>query len=538
MARTVEESVSKWEQARADRQVFDNHWQEVAEYCLPSREFLEDPISQRISQGRQRNLRIFNDAAPQALIDFSGQMHGSLSNPGIRWVNLRLEEGEADYDGEVWLKIVTSRMLAYFDHPASGFPTASHEVYLDLGGFGTAVCQVGPPRNGWQKFVPRSLACTWFLDDDEGMITDVFRASRFRLRDLEVEFGLTDPALKESARSATASEQRQTVVHHVYKRRDRDPTIPTDLNMPWGSRYFLAETKKQLSEGGFLENPYLTPRWSKMAEETYGRGPAMGALPGIKGVNAMSRDQLIAGELRVRPPINVFANSVQGTLSLIPGAINFLKAGTRDFPSPLLTGADPATGDAMIARAEEKIERAFLQDAFRFPEKTHLNAEQVSIMRIQNLVRTSGVFSRVVSEWLWPAIGKTFNWMVRSGRVPPPPDSLRGRAIRPFFTSPLAQSQRESEAQNIQEAFQLAALAAQIEPSAMLNIDPDKLVRLAWSLRNADPRVLRRPEEVRALRQEAQEQEQIVATAETAKQFAAAGRDTAIATKQLQGPPP
>lgn len=548
MARTVEESAAKLELAISDRANFDRHWQDVADLVAPSREFLEHPDSIRISQGQQRNTRIFNDAAPGALTDFAGQMHGMLSNPAIRWFELRLVEGEGTHEEQKWMRLATNAMLAYFDNPASGFPTASHEVYLDLGAFGTAVCQVGPPKNDWLRFSARSLSCTWYLDDDEGLITDVFRASRFRLRDMAVEFGALTPELAEAAKSATGSEQRETVIHHVFANRDRDPTIPTNLHMPWGSRYFVHSKKTQLSISGFLENPYLTPRWSKMAEETYGRGPAMVALPGIKGANAMSRDQLIAGELRVRPPINVFANSVQGTLSLVPGAINYLKQGTRDFPSPLATGADPATGDAMIERAEKKIERQFFQDALRVPDKTHLTVDQIRALLIQNLVRTSPIFSRVVAEWLWPSIQRVFDWMLESslraiseGRqpfFPAPPRSLIGRPLRPFFTSPLAQSQRQAESQNIQEGFQLAALAAQVDPAAMLNLDTDVLVRLGWSLRNADPRVLRTPQKVAALRRKREEDEAQAAQADDARNFAAAGKDAAIATRELQGAPP
>lgn len=547
MAHTVEESIQKWELARADRRIFDHHWQEVAELVLTSREFLEDPISQRISQGEQRRLRIFNDTAPMDLVDFAGQTHGMLSNPATRWVELGFQDGEADYDEEVWLKRVTDRMLAYFDHPGSGFGTSSHEIYLDLGGFGTAICQLGPPKQGNLRFTARSLPCTWFLDDDEGMITDVFRASRLRLRDIAVEFGLTDPALMEVAKSATGSEQRQTVVHHVYQRRDRDPSIPTDLNMPWGSRYFLAEKKQGISEGGFLENPYIIVRWSKRAEETYGRGPAMSVLPGIKGVNAMSRDQLIAGEMRVRPPINVYANSVQGSLKLVPGAVNYIKQGTRDFPNAMNTGADPATGDAMIERAEKKIGRAFFQDAMRFPDKTHLNAEQVAVMRTQALIRTSPVFSRVVAEYLWPSIERVFTWGVRrsapfwaegrDGWFPIPPQTIAERPIRPFFRSILARTQRESEADNILQGLAFVEAAAQLDPTAVLNVDPDQLARLGWTLRNADPRALRRPADVAQLRQADQEQRQIQEGAQTARELAAAGKDAATAQKQLQESP-
>lgn len=533
MAVTLDDSQERLDVAKRDRQLFDNYWQSVADLCLPTRQFTRF----HVTQGEQRNIQIYNETAPNAVESLASALHYLLTNPGERWFAIDLADfdEEADQEVEDWLYDSTSRSLAYLASPVSGFPTAAHEVYQDLAAFGSGACQADRSlgyASGMLKFCARALSGIWYLIDDLGNVTDVFRETEMRIRDIARTFGELPPALRTIGKSATGAEEKKRVVHHVYVRLDRNPAGVSAYDMAWGSRFFLLDGGRgaTLDEGGFRRNPYITPRWARAADETYGRGPAMTVLPAIKMLNAMSRDQMIAGAMRTRPPVNVWDASLKGRkLDLSAGGVNWLTSSTRNPPTAMSTGADPSLADAMIERVEQHVERAFFLDTIELPiiRRSHsaMTAEEILARRQQALARSSPITSRINAEWCQPVVETTFLWMYETGRLLPAPASLRGKRLKVNFTSPMAQSQRQRETQNILEALQSAALLFQADPTILLNVNMDETLRTFWRQRNADPRVLRSRFEVEAMRQQQTQQALLPQQATAVRDLAAAGKD-------------
>jgi hypothetical protein len=535
---TLKDSMGRLEEAETDRVNFDTHWDQVAQLCLPTREFLRD----QVPQGEQRRLKIYDETAPNAVDTLSAAIHFLLTNPGDRWVVLAPEDPNLLDDEETlgWYHDSTSRLLLYFAAPASGFPTASHEVYLDLSAFGSGSCRAGPARRGRLRFVAKPLAGTYYLDDEEAETSDVLICTMERVRDIVRMFENVSDQLARAAMDPKGGEERVRLAHHVWRRLERDPTSDANFNMPWGSRHFIkggtVGNDQELDFGGFRENPYLTPRWMKAANETYGRGPAMTVLPAIQSINAMARDQLVAGSLRTRPPVNVWDASLKNRkLELFPGGVNYMKqtVPASQQPQAMDTGADPNMGEAAIERKARKIERAFFLDTIELPlvDKSHsqMTEKEVIFRRQTALAKASPIVSRLTAEWLVPAVGMVVRWMLRSGLFRPVPRRLAGTGVRAIFTSPMAQSQRQREAQLILEGVRAAGVVATIDPRATLNVDPDASLRKVWNQIGADPTALRSLEAVRRLRQQLDEQNELAQGAAVAKDLAAAGRDASQA---------
>ena len=72
------------------------------------------------------------------------------------------------------------------------------------------------------------------------------------------------------------------LVHVVRPRIDFDPKKKDKKNMPFQSIYFENGTGHIISTGGFLEHPYVIPRYLKASTEQYGRSPGMNALTRCK----------------------------------------------------------------------------------------------------------------------------------------------------------------------------------------------------------------------------------------------------------------
>jgi hypothetical protein len=68
------------------------------------------------------------------------------------------------------------------------------------------------------------------------------------------------------------------IIHSVYPSTEYG-------NNKYVSCYVHEDSGFLLSEKGFKEFPYAVPRYLKSSNETYGRSPAMNALPDVKMLN-------------------------------------------------------------------------------------------------------------------------------------------------------------------------------------------------------------------------------------------------------------
>ena len=137
--------IARYEQAKNSRYNFDNHWQEVADLVLPTREFQTE-----YAPGEKRRNKIFSDVAPEAAESLAAALSGLLTNTSTRWFSLFPSDPSLKGRREVekYLYDVTEIMLHYFDGNNCGFALASHEMYLDVVCFGTGCMLITDTDSG------------------------------------------------------------------------------------------------------------------------------------------------------------------------------------------------------------------------------------------------------------------------------------------------------------------------------------------------------------------------------------------------------
>lgn len=525
--------ISRFEKAKSHRSNWDHHWQEVADLTLPTRQF-----SYEFSSGEMRRNKIFNDTAPNAAQSLAAALSGMLTNTSVRWfgltaTNARLAQRE---DIKRYLHESTTLMLEYFDSNRSQFAVASHELYLDLVSFGTAVMYLNQEGDDL-VFQTRQLANFYIMENEAGKVTECYRNFRMSLRDAMDVFGdeLPEDILRMSDPNSGSYNPDTEIefVHAIYKRQERDPYKMDFTNKPFASMYVEVSTKEVVREGGFDRMPYLVPRWSKAAEEMYGRGPAMHVLPGIKVANAMSRTLLEAAELAIRPPLMVPANSIEGPIRTSPGSILYYRSGQREIPQPLISGANPAIGQNLLDKQEARIEQAFFLDKLTLPMNDRMTATEIIERRQQGLMSAAPVLSRLYAEWLNPIVEGTYGWMRSSGMLPPPPEDLKGSGMGIEYRSPMASSKRSAESQAFLQSLQVVLPLLQANPQVLDNINADQAVRSIMFNNGVNPDLLRPEEEVQAMRQGRQQQQAQAMQAQAVQQQAMAARNTAAAAKDL-----
>jgi hypothetical protein len=519
--------------AERTRMNFEDRWQEVSDFCAPDRQF-----TIKRAPGEQRNLKIYDPTAVEAAITLSAAVEGLMSNGALPWYSI-IDADEAallDEDQE-WLYHATQQGLNYLGSMESGWPTSSHEVYLDLVSFGTAVLRPAM-RDGMLRWEAKDLAGFYIAHNEAGVVDEAHRVFKFTITKAAEVFGpeALHPETREKLGDPTKSGEEIEIRHSIMPNRDRQFGRMDGDNKKWYSVYQETKKKHVLRRGGFNEFPYLVPRWSKRSEEVYGTSPAMRVMPAIRTVQAITKTNLMAGQLATMPPLTVPAGVVQGPVDTAPGSIITIKysaatAGAR--PEPLITGARPDIGDAMGDRFRAMIEKAFFVDVLRLPELDRMTATEVIERRQQGLMAASPVLTRLYAELLNHVVMRTTDFLIRIGRIRPMPDSMRRRRAKIRYKSPLAISQSAARNNAVLATLAAAEPIIRMKPEVLDRLDADQILGIMWDDNGANPNMLRSLEETIRIRQARDQQQQDMAQSEMIRQDAGAMKDAAAALQGL-----
>ena len=283
-----------FERLQADRRNWDSLYQTVADLMLPSRDFTTSRVG-----GENRQLRLYDSTAQQELVKAASFLHGSLTNPATKWFNLRHpdEDFNTYHPVREWLDDCVNRMLALYNSTRYNFNTQSQEVFLDLVAFGTAA-MIFTEKPDAIRFAARPLREMYLAPDSDNGVEAVYRCFTISNRHAFRLWG--DGVAKEVKRDLEKKPDDQIeVIHAVYPRSDRNPQKIDSINKPLASVYVDKTHGHVMSESGFDEMPYLTPRFFKSAGEAYGRGFGVMMLPQVGMVNELRRVNLMAMELNL-----------------------------------------------------------------------------------------------------------------------------------------------------------------------------------------------------------------------------------------------
>ena len=140
------------------RQTWESHWQEVADYVVPRKA----DVTKNRSPGDKRSELVFDGTAIHAAELLSASLHGMLTNGSTSWFSLRYSDNELNGDDEAmeWLQGVEDVMYQAFNR--SNFQEQISELYQDLVTFGTAVMFVDAMKSSKSDSVPgtsKSASC-------------------------------------------------------------------------------------------------------------------------------------------------------------------------------------------------------------------------------------------------------------------------------------------------------------------------------------------------------------------------------------------
>ena len=519
--------LKRFDRLKSNRQNWESHWQEVADYMQPRKA----DVTKTRSKGDKRTELIFDSSPLQAVELLASSLHGMLTNPSTTWFSLRFKGGEFEDNDEAkaWLEDSTEVMYTAFNK--SNFQQEIFELYHDLITFGTAAMFIEDDEEDTLKFSTRHINEMYISENDKGRIDTIFRKFRLTARAAIQKFGanVSDNIVNVNRKDPY---EEIEILHAIYPRSDFNPKKQDKANMPFESVYLEAGTGDELSVSGFKEFPFVVPRYLKASHEIYGRSPAMTALPDVKMLNEMSKTTIKSAQKQVDPPLLVPDDGFILPVRTVPGGLNFYRAGTRDRIETLNIGANTPLGLNMEEQRRNSIRNAFYVNQLMMQNGPQMTATEV-IQRNEEKMRLLGpVLGRLQSELLKPLIDRSFAILMRKNLFPNPPEFLSGQDIEIEYVSPLAKAQKSTELSSIMRAVEILGSLSNVAP-VFDHINMDKLVRHLTSIVGVPQKILKPQAELNAERQEAAAQAEQQQQMQQMQQVAQAGRDIAPLAKAL-----
>jgi hypothetical protein len=525
-----------FEQAKAVRVQIETTWEDATYYSFPRKR----DIKYDKTNGEPEPWDVYDDTAIQSNLILAAGLSGYMTNAAQRWFELRSRDVNLMQSSAVRSFFAQSSDIMYATFANSNFYQQIHEVYLDLGVFGTPTLYVEEDEIEDVRFYARNPKEIFIIENAKEVVDMVYR--NFKMTAWQAYSFFGKDTCGEKVKKAVEEKQDFNkpfeFIHYVCPRYKRDVNRADSINKPFASYWYSCEDMSILKEGGYDEFPFFVPRFYKNSGETYGYSPAISALSNIKMINKMVELFYKGIELDVYAAWLLEHDSMMGTLDLRGGALNYQKQPLSQGRAvvPLNQQTNKQMGIEFLTRLEDKIRKAFFVDLFMALTKVaEMTATEVIERTQEKMLILGPVLGRMQSELLNPLIIRTFNILQRRGKLPPLPEELQGVDYDIVYVSPLAKAQRSLQAKDMTTFMTIVGQMAQMAPDVLDKLDTDIIVDKLSAILSVDPDIVRADDEIEVIRKnraQAQEQQARMASME---QMAGIAKDIVPAVSGTSG---
>lgn len=537
--------LSRYDKLKDQRSVWDTIWQEISEHCYPRKA----GITQKdYSPNNSRESRLFDitalDSLERAVAGYMGWTTPK-SNPWFAFQPIRqLQKSEAVKN---WLAECSRLGAEYIAN--SNYYSVRHEYLFDLWGLGTACMFITVDEKGVTRFEKQRPGSYVFSTDQHGIANCVMREIELSHEQAEEKFG--EKNLPKCMHDCEDKSKKWTFVHIVKERDDSNydgAGFTVAQRKKFGSYYIEKQSQKLVQEGGFDSFPFTIGRFltwdgidSQLAGE-WGYGPGFSVLPESRQMNFMAKMLDVAIEKNVFPPLMV-PDTYEGALKTSARAINPYPAGMGpDAIVPLNVTGDISLGFERMKQRAEVIKRRFHLDMFQMfsmnaANNREMTAFEASQLAGEKLEAISPAFDRDSTEHTQPMMNRLFGLWAEMGMLPEPPEeavvTVGPNLIQVpdpvvTMTNRLALALQALSLRSADAQVQKLLMIAPAVPDILDTIDFDRYATEGARLSGVDPQLLRKPEEIEAIRASR-------AQAAQAQAMAAMMKDASTAVKNAGG---
>jgi len=451
-------------------------WHDCAAFCMPHK--AQVVRSSHVAQitAPQWNPQRSNSVAIDSLNVLSGGCRSWITPGGAEgWGGIWEPHPYLAKSKKVkdWLADGTLRSVPVLE--AGGFFTGSHELYSDLGVFGTSgmfldegketplACHTKPPS----EFV--------FMRGWEGEVTRVILTYSRTAQQLVDMFGRENVPPRVAADiEAQKPDELHEVIHAIYGRSDDEMKAKygdDPAGMRFASCWIHVSERKVMKESGYPEMPMVIPRWLTWSDSSvYGTSPAMQALADIRGL--CLNDMLMAtlAELQINPRVKTRPGQ-SGAVDLAPGGVTqeTVEGGVSEWA----TQGRWAEGEAFTGRKEQQVRRTFHADLFEaiapLIQKREVTNYVAQAVEREAVGRISPAMGRLASDFINPSARRIFMMLYRAGVFDEAPEEAfyTDAGGQRYLLYPRAvQTNRMSQALNSRKAWAFNNAMTRIAPLA------------------------------------------------------------------------
>jgi len=355
------------------------------------------------------------------------------------------------------------------------------------------------------RFYTRDIAEIYLCENEKEKIDTVYRKFSLTAKQAYEKWGEQAGEKVKGFMEKKDYDKPVVFIHCVSPRHERDISKDNDLNMPWESVYIEVSKKHVVSESGYLEFPYFTPRFNKNSNEVWGSSPGMVSYSDIKMLNDIVKVTIRAAQKVVDPPVVLPHDGFLLPIKYGPGALNFrIKGRPDDKIEPLVTGQKIEIGLEIINDYRNLIKKNYFVDLFLLladPARKDMTATEVMQRVEEKMLILAPVLGRLMNEFLDPLINRTFAILWRQGKIAQPPAQLQEVPYQIEYISPLARSQKLDQMKSINNFLQLIQNISVVKPDVLDNVDEDEVVMEIQDLYGINPKFVRSREDVQKIRQ-------------------------------------
>lgn len=531
----------------SERSSWLGDWQQLVDYIAPmSGRFT--PSDHNRGDKVQRGKKINDSTGRRSLRVLAAGLQAGMSSPARPW--FRLSTGDLvlddDYEVKTWLRAAEDKMRAVF--ASSNVYRTLHQIYIELGAFGTAAAVMLPDFDNVIHMMPMTIGEFALAVDGKNRVTALVREFSMTVGQLVDEYGF------ENCSTHVQNMYNRNVldvwveVHHIIEpRKTRDATKLDGVNKKFRSVYYEVGGQSDRHEGllrdsGFDAFNVLAPRWEVTGSDVYGTGPGHEALASIRELQHGKLRKGQAIDYQTQPPLQVPASLKDAGLNRLPGGVVYVDSVGTDNAIKTLYDVklDLSALREDMAEVRDAIKGHFFEDLFLMmanDNRSGITATEVAERHEEKLLMLGPVLERLQNELFDPLIDFTFLQLANGGALPPIPQKLSKVNLDVEYIGLLAQAQRavvlRSNDRLIATVGSLASATG--DPGVWDMIDTDEVIEEYADGLGVAPKLIRSKDARDALRKQRQAQQQAAQAAATAEQAAKAGATASqIDPNQLQ----
>ena len=462
------------------RNLWEQLWQEIADFVIPVREDIMGTLQAGIKQGS----RIYDGTAVGAAQLYADGVHSHSFSRVSPWFSLQLADPKIGEMQEVkeWLQDVASRL--YTTLAMSNFYDSSWMFIYDGGTIGVATMYNEEDRTSGKRVFETVHPGEVYIEENYlGIVDTLHRKRKLTAKQVIEKFGEANVPEDVKFQYKSNPFKEAEWVHCVYPREDYNDRSALSTKKRFASVWYHVGSGHIAQESGYDEFPYAVWRFMKSGNSAYARSPAILALSDIKKANLISKTMLGAAQLAIDPPLNI-PSEMRDKLQIKPRGFNYYGQDHNRIISPINTGSSNyPIGTDREERVQAIIEQHFKTNYFLMLTQSERAKTATEALEIKGeLAAVLGpMVGRLNTEGSDKFIDMVFQSEFKAGRLPKPPDILLemgGQPIQIVYLGPLAQAQKRLfMTQGIRSALEVVAPIFEISPTSMDVIDFDETVK-------------------------------------------------------------